>query len=311
MKIINNNFDNIENFENFDFDDFIKKITKFITNYNLSEEEISKIYTDLLNTIIEYTNGKEYATKYNGDISKKKYPSHAGAFHTLVDQIKNDDGFQVTSGIVLRSNIKNNLHIFTHELFHASSEKRTLTYNKNNILYTKSGFKLYYWNLEDELINKEHNYNALTEGITEMLTQEFLKEKGSNNYLFQVILAKILTKYDKTIIKTYFSRDDQKIILFSNKFDELQSTMSSIEFANIPQFIFYDKDLIFKTLKACIEYNMNYCKQMNIPFEKEWIIELVSELDNDINYELENGSYVEMVNEIFNQLKNTSSLHII
>jgi hypothetical protein len=307
MKIINNNFDSMENVENFDFDEFIKQITKYIASYNLREEEVSQIYVDLLNTVIEYSDGKEYVTRYNGAIKNRKYPSNASAFHTLVDQVRTDNGFEVSSGIVLRSKIRNNLHTFVHEFFHASSEKRTLTY-KNNVLYTKGGLSLSYWDQEDELINGEYRFRALNEGVTEMLTQAFLNEKGQNNYLFQVVLAKILTKYDSTVIKAYFSREESAIISFSNKFNELQNTMTSSDFANTPQFIFNDKDLIFRTLKACIQYSINYCKQMNIPFEKEWIFELASELDNDINYELENNSYTEIVNEIFNQtLANVSS----
>ena len=307
MKIINNKFENIENIENFDFDSFIKQMTKYIASYDLSEEEVSQIYLDLQNTIIQYTDGKEYMTKYDGIIKNNKFPSHAAAFHTLANQVKTDNGFEVSSGLFLRSNIRNNLHVFVHEFFHASSEKRSLIYD-NNVLYTKSGVILKYWDKEDNLINSEYNFRALNEGITEMLTQDFLNEKGKNNYLFQVVLAKILSKYDSSVVKAYFSREENAIISFSNKFNELQNAMTSKEFATISQFIFDDQDLIFRTLKACIEYSINCCKQMNIPFEKEWIIELASELDNDFNYELENNSYTEIVNEIFNQtLANVNS----
>ena len=82
-------------------------------------------------------------------------------------------------------NIRNNLHIFTHEFFHASATKRILIY-KNDVIYTKGGFCLNYWDQKDNLINQEYNFAALNEGITEMLTQGFLNNKGKNNYIFQV-----------------------------------------------------------------------------------------------------------------------------
>ena len=301
MKIINNNFDNIENFENFDFESFIKKITKYISSFGLEEDRVSQIYIDLLNTVIEYSGGVEYAIKYNGAVNKRKYPSYASAFHTLVELIKTDDGINVSSGIVIRNNIKTNLHIFVHEFFHASSEKRILMYD-NNLFYTKAGFSLNYWNKEEKVINGEYDFGALNEGITEILTQGFLNEKGQNNYLFQVVLAKMLCKYDSSIIEAYFSREDTEILAFANKFNELQDTMQSSEFAKLPIFIIYDEDLIYKALKSCIEYSFNCCKEMNIPFEKEWIIELVSQLDESLDYKLDNNSYVEMANAIIEQI---------
>lgn len=302
MKIINLDFEEIGNFQNIDFDSIIKQMVKYMADFNLSKEELEEIYIHLKNTIIQYTDGKIGSGKYDGIISKRRLSSANAASHTLIDQIKTDDGFKVTSGIYVKESIHKKIRDLIHELFHAASTKSILTFNNDNILYSKTGFSLHYWDENDDLVSDEYNYRFLNEGVTEMLTLDHTHEE-IDVYELNVVVARILSKYDPMIVKAYFSRNDELIKQFTARFNELQSTITSQFFAKLPPSDIYDPDLISNILKACVEYSINYCQQMNIPFDKEWVLETVSVLDKSCDFLLENGTYVELVSSFLEKGK--------
>lgn len=303
MKYIDNNYEYMNKNEiNFDIENHYKKMLNFISELGIKKELLLQMYYDSLSFIIQFTNGIEYKTKYNGNINNRKFLNHAGAFATLMEQEQSDIGFKIVPGICLRNkDVKNNIHIFTHESFHAFSEKTDLPYDENGINYAKSGMKIIYYDRNDEMVNDKYTPTGLNEGITELLTRHFLGETGNRNYLFQVVITKILSSNDLSLFESYFSRDDQDVINFFTKFENTQDILSSEDLINISPNIITDKNLIYKYLESAISYDLNIIDDEKKEEEITIIKNIVSELDKDINYRLDNGTYLEMVDEIISK----------
>ena len=280
----------------------IRNMIDFISKYGLSKEKLENIYKDLLNTIIVFSNGGKYTSINCGEIKLRIMPKYASALHTIIEQQKDEFGFQMFSGVVLRNeDIMSMKHSFIHELFHAASTKRTLRFDNEKNVITKGGIGYIKWDKYDNIIESRTNA-ALTEGITEMLTQELLGEKGYNQYLLQVIMAKLLSKYDDQLIKEYFSRDEKSVYDFYNRFFEMQTTLTLEEFNNMSQFNIDNKEEICKIIKACIEYCMSITNNKGIVINPEEIISVVSELDKSLDYKLFDfnySDYAQQVIEIF------------
>lgn len=305
MKYIDNNLNRIDKNEiDFDIENYYKNMISFVENLGIEKELALQIYYDSLSFILEITDGKKYQTKYNDTINTYSFPNNVGAFATLLDQKQTEDGFIVTPGICLRSNnINRDKHIFTHESFHAFSYKTDLLYNEKGINYTKTGMKIMYYDRKDELINAKYNATGLNEGITELLTRKFLKENGNNPYHFQVIIAQIISSNDNSIFKSYFSRNDKDVIEYFNKFESNQYIMSGDELINMPKDIIVDINSLRHYLEAAISYDLNLVSEDRLEEEFVKIKSIVSELDLDLDYCLESGSYVDMVDDIIYKLK--------
>lgn len=303
MKYIDNNYVHINKDEiNFDIENHYKTMLDFISTLEIKQDLILQMYYDSLSFIIQFTNGVEYKTKYNGTINNHKFLNYAGAFANLMEQQQTEDGFKITPGICLRNKaIENNVHIFTHESFHAFSEKTELPYDENGINYAKSGLKVIYYNRNDEMINNKYTPTGLNEGITELLTRNFLGETGNKNYLFQVVMAKVLSSNDISLFESYFSRNDQDVINFFTKFENTQDILSADDLINMAANIIADQSLIYKYLEGAITYDLNRIDDDQKEAEIIKIKNIVSELDKDLDYRLDNGSYIEMVDEIISK----------
>lgn len=306
MNYINNKLERIHKEDiNFDIENHYKNMISFIECLGINKELVLQIYYDSLGFIIQFTDGAEYKTKYNGVVNSHKFPSHAGAFATLIEQQQCEDGFKVIPGICLRNkDVNRNLHVFTHESFHVFSDKTELPYNEKGINYSKSGLKVIYYNRKDEMINSKYNATGLNEGITELLTRKFLNEKGNNQYLFQVIITQIISSNDSSIFEAYFSRNDGEVINFFEKFENIQDIMSGDELVNMSPNIILDKDIIYHYLNAAITYNLNLVSEEKFEEEIFKIKNIVSELDKDRDYRLDSGSYIDMVNDIISKRHN-------
>lgn len=302
MKIVNENFEEIDAVEKFDFNECIKNIIKYISHYEIDSNLLKQMYIEGQSIIIEYTSGGKYSVCDNGKIRSFTIPSTTGAFETLLNVEYEDKGIKVTPGIGLRSKINSNIHNFVHELFHALSTRANLPYDEKGIYYIKNGLKVKYYNKDDEVVNSDYDFTALTEGVTELLTGSYLKERGRNDYHFQVIFSKILSSNDNSIFKAYFSRDDKDVIDFVNQFENNQSTMKLNNLSSMPKYIITDQNLIYKYLKSAIEYDLKFTPEENRNIELENIKKIVSELDEDLDYMLDEGSYIDIFDRIVSEL---------
>lgn len=302
MKFINNKFETVEYQEELDINKYILKIIQFINKLGLENEIISQIYLESDELILEYTDGKTYEEKYNGEVGQHKIPSSAAAFCTLIEQKRTENGFMVIPGIVLRNRISDNLHIFTHELFHALSSRMYLPYDNNGINYTKSGFIISYYDKEDNQVGLGLKLMGLTEGMTELMTRMFCNEKGENYYHFQLILCSIILNSDNSLINAYFSRNDNDVKLFIEKILNNQSTLNFQDLVNLPKNIIFDKNIIYKYLKGFIEYSLNVIPTERLDSQIEDIKNIVSELDNDLDYSFNDEYYSSLVNQIIEEL---------
>lgn len=305
MKYIDNNYEYINKNEiNFDIENHYKKMLDFMSKLGIKEELLLQMYYDSLSFIIQFTNGIEYKTKYNSNINNHKFLNYAGAFATFMEQEQSDVGFKIIPGICLRNrDIEKNVHIFTHESFHAFSEKTELPYDQNGINYAKSGLKVIYYNRNDEMVNNKYTPTGLNEGITELLTRNFLGETGNRNYLFQVVIAEILSNNDTSLFETYFSRNNQDVINFFTKFENTQNILSGQDLINMSPNIITDENIIYKYLEGAITYDLNIVDAEKKEEEITKIKNIVSELDKSLDYRLDNGSYLDMVNEIIIKLQ--------
>lgn len=302
MKFINNKFEKVEYQEEINVNKYILKIIQFINKLGLENEIISQIYLESDELILEYTDGKTYEEKYNGEVAQHKIPSFASAFCTLIEQKRTENGFMVIPGIVLRNRISDNLHTFTHELFHALSNRMYLPYDNNGINYTKSGFIIEYYDKEDSQVGLGLKLTGLTEGMTELMTRMFCNEKGKNDYHFQLILCSIILNSDNSFINAYFSRNDNDVKLFIEKILNNQSTLNFQDFVNLPKNIIFDKNVIYKYLKGFIEYSLNVIPTERLDSQIEDIKNIVSELDNDLDYSFNDEYYSSLVNQIIEEL---------
>ncbi len=269
----------------------IKNIVEYISHFGLSSDELEEIYKDMLDTRIVFSDGGNYTSINCERISTRTIPQHAAALHTIIEQQKDEFGYQIFSGVVLRNpNIIAMWHSFVHELFHAASSKRFLKFDNEKKVVTKDGIGFIKWDKYDNIIEARKNL-ALTEGITEMLTQGLLKEKGKNPYVLQVIMAKLLSKYDDQLIKDYFSRDEKSVDDFYSRFAEMQTILTTEEFNDISSLNINNQDEICKILKSCIEYCVSMANSKGIVVNPDEIVSIVSELDKSMDYKLPDFNY--------------------
>lgn len=304
MKYIDNNLEEInESSVDFDIDAHYKKMLAFLNELEIDENTILDIECDSLNYIIEYTDGKEYKVLYNNETFPLKFPSNAAAFACLIEQVQTSKGFSVKPGICLRSkNIRGQLHQFTHESFHTLSTKTDLPYNDEGINYTKCGLEITYYNTNDEVISKDYCATGLNEGVTELLASIFLGDRGSASYEFQVIIAQIITSINKSLFQAYFSRDDTKVINFLDSFEKNQNIITKEELTNMTKNVIFDVDSITKYLKAAIAYDLSHASDELLESEVNKIKEYVKPLDESLDYMLDSGTYVEMVDNIVEEI---------
>ena len=302
MRFINNKFEKVEYQEELDVKKYILKIIQFINKLGLENEIISQIYLESDELILEYTDGKTYEEKYISEVAQHKIPSSASAFCTLIEQKRIENGFMVIPGIVLRNRISDNLHTFTHELFHALSNRMYSPYDNNGINYTKSGFIIEYYDKEDNQVGLGLKLTGLNEGMTELMTRMFCNEKGKNDYHFQLILCSIILYSDNSLINAYFSRNDNDVKLLIEKILNNQSTLNFQDLVNLPKNTIFDKNVIYKYLKGFIEYSLNVIPIERLDSQIEDIKNIVSELDNDLDYSFNDEYYSSLVNQIIEEL---------
>ena len=303
MIIINEKYEEIPSKDNFDIESFTRDLLEFVSKLGVADDLIEQIYLQSKDIIIEYTNGIEYAQKYNGETIISKFPRNAGAFSSMLDQTQSESGFEVKYGISLRSNIVADMHVFIHEFFHFLSSKTKLPYNDDGILYSKSGFNINYYNQKDELVNSDFCFRALTEGTTELLARLYCNDGHTDSYPFQVLFAEIIADNSNNLFKAYFSRDDQDVINFIRDFEARQTAITSSEIADMSTSNIYNYDMIYKYLKGAIEYNLSFVAAEEIDDQMSKLRDMVSTLDEQLDLMLDECTYAELFDEIANEIR--------
>ena len=271
----------------------------FLKSIGVKEEILTQINKDYQDSIIEIINGEKYKVKYNGDIYEYDFPRSVRAASNYIEQERVENGFRLKPGIVLRDkNIEKFKHVFTHESIHMFAIKTELPYDNRGINYSKCGAGIVYYNQDDQPINKDLDAKGLNEGITELLTQKYMNDKDINIYELQTIIARIMTRHNRSLINAYFSRNDQDMKEFYKDFDERQSFITSKDLISMPENIITDKEQVCSLLEGAISYNLSFVPQEKIEKEAEKLKDILSSLDRSLDYGTDSFSYTELPDRV-------------
>lgn len=280
---------------------------EFLKNEGISDSVLNEIKNSTEDLIVQYSKDNIYSVIYKGEVKKFKYPSSAAAFAYLAEFKLFDDHYEVTPGICLKG--ENNFHNLAHEMFHVLSQNKILKMDENKNFYRKIGVAMPKYDI-DENETSEYKATGLNEGITELLASKFTGQY-TDTYNLNTVVADILIGLDRDLLDAYFSKNEDDVINFFDKFEKYQNVINKNELINMSKDVIYDEDLIKKYLMSAIEYDLNFAKSKEkLDSEKERIINIVSRLDNDLYYN-ETGEpvYSTFVSE-FLETKNFNQISI-
>lgn len=306
MEIVNYNFEKIENNDDINLEIYILKMVKFVAGLGIDKETINQIYSDLKEFVCEYASGDGYYTNISDGIKEKaKLDSSIAACAGSIKYLKSDGKVIFTPGLVLRVKAKDSIHTFTHEAFHALSMRTTDYYDENGGCNTKIGLSITKYDKNEKCIEEE--CDALNEGMTELLTRGYCKNRGKYAYQLQVVICKIISNVDTSIINAYFSRNESDVYDFLNKFEENQTTLSAQDLKDMSKDVIYDKELVYKYLKGVVEYNLNLTPDDKKEEQIEKLKKIVRELDNH-DYWISDQSYVDYIDKIVKEINSDKTM---
>ena len=254
---------------NENYNQMFNQQVEFVLNLLGNNEKYTNIIKNRLdNTIlIECDAKKGYRVcRQNDKLIKLKFSNNAGAFVGYAKQVLNNSGWDITNGVYIRkgaydmSNPETSRKTLPHEIFHTLSCNVEANFDQEGYCYTKSGFKVFKYDKDDNEIDVGLNAKLLTEGTTEMLANMFNNTLEPHAYSFSVFIARILNcaKTKPSLLEAYFSDDIKDIQAFVNTFDKSQTSVTAKDLINAhtSELIWKEKDCP-KLIKGCLQYTIN------------------------------------------------------
>ena len=291
MIVIDNDFNKKEQSTN--YETIYNKIIEYLKNRIDNNEILSSIIEESSGIIIQETDGEKYSIKLpNGSIRKNNLSRSSGAIRTNMVIELNGNELSILPGIALRPNYTN--HQLIHELIHAMSSNQHNYFN-NNIVYTKIGTKINYYDqkLDDYYMENNPSSDGLNEGITELITSEITNEYNGIYAPF-VIASKLLMTDNNLLLNAYFSKDLTDLKKFYEDLEEKQSIITRVDLCNLSSKEM-DVKALAKVVAGAMEYNKSYYGELN----KEEYVNMIRYLDE--SYMLDNGSWSDLIESFENQ----------
>lgn len=277
MKLYNRNLEEIkDNSRENRMQALVNQVIDFLTReYSIDKQFLQEKAEKI--AFVERESAETYFVEYNG---RKDELSNVGAESFVTHKKQEYDGEKWNFENAIYTSDINKDHTIKHELFHYFSDILSMEFNENGIGYDKSGIKIVGYDKDDKLVDDSIDATGLNEGITELLAQKLDKSSTlQNSYAYQVSIADILiNSKNQSLIKAYFSKDENEFKSFLKEFDKRQSTISSKDLVGLlanDSFDNINKDL----LKGCLEYTLSFCvSKEEFSMEKNRLIQIVENI---------------------------------
>ena len=255
----------------------VTEVINFLNNeYGIDRDFLHKKANEI--AFVEREPSESSFVEYNG---KKEEVRSEGAASFVTHKKQEYDGQKWNFENAIYTSDTNSEHTIKHEIFHYFSAVLSVEFNEKGIGYDKSGIELTGYDKSDRVVDSSVKASGLNEGITELLAQKLDNAKTlENSYAYQVSIADILiNSKDKSLIKAYFSKDENSFKSFLQEFEKRQNTISSDELVRITPNESFD-NLNRDLLKGCIEYSLSFCKtKEDFNIEKNRLLPIIDNIE--------------------------------
>ena len=283
MKIIDSSFKEYPDTNN-SFNDIFNQTIDFLKTRITDEQLLNQIIENSDHSLIQLTDGKTYTILAEGKLRTNNYKNSASAFKTNMAISVNDKELSIIPGVALRPNY--NKHQLVHEQLHVLSSNQHNYFDENEIVYTKVGTKIDYYDktLNDYNMEGNPSSDGLNEGITEYLASVITNEY-TGSYPGYVAVASILMSCNNDLLNAYFSSDPKDLEHFYDDLEQCQSVITRNDLCKLNSNEMNDDELL-KIIVGGVKYNEAYDNQIDI-------IGISNYLDKF--YMLDSGSWQDLI----------------
>lgn len=313
MKIYNRQLEKIED-EGLQqrVSEIMRKVQNFLVqNYGLESQTLEKRAQELSIVTFSKKDDQTYIKTFDGKPKELPISTFHVAWHGQKSQRYDGDMCYFEDAIFIDATYTDDEfeHTFAHEFFHHLSSDSEMKFDENGHALYKTGVSIGSYDRNDNLVSRESI--ALTEGITEALTIQYMEGRGLESYIvFNKIATILMNRKHPKILEAYFSNNKNKVEEFYKDFEARQEIVSSEELKNLyydakgPNAYFpIDKPINANLIRGCLEYSLSYCENMEqLIAERRRLLPIFKSMANDpnIEYSDENFDIREMVNSVFN-----------
>ncbi len=286
MKLYNRELEEIENTEQYaSVENIIKKQIEFLVQTYGIDEKLLQDRAEGLAVIERSSGDKTYFVEYKGEKQELPNSLTAAAFVTTKRQDYDGEKWKFENGIYMSDS--NREHTVIHELFHFLSKIQEMSFDENDVGYSKSGTLIEGYDRDDNIVDISLQARGLNEGITELLTTKVDVGTKPDAYFFQSYIADILiSNKHKALLQAYFSSDKQDFERFIEEFESRQHSVSATKLIGMTADgqIIADSEL----LKGCLEYSLSFCKDMDeLKAERKRLLPIFKNMSENLNIEFD------------------------
>lgn len=231
----------------------------FVTEEYDIDEQLLRERSNSISVVEREMSEKFVTVEVNGVKQKIKAPGSAAAFAGTLIQSFDGTKWDFENAIFITDS--NDTHNVSHEVFHALSEKKEMTYDENGVGYTKKGISILGYDKSDNIVDSEYNAIGLNEGITELLAAK-MDGIAPTAYKAQAYLADIMiSDKNNSLVKAYFSNEDKDVKKFFDEFEKRQNKVSAKELVNLSKFAVDEMNV--SVLEGVLDYTLSYCNNMD------------------------------------------------
>lgn len=289
MKIYNSKMELIEKPER---ESEIAKILdseiSFVTEEYDIDEQLLRERSNSISVVEREMSEKFVTVEVNGVKQKIKAPGSAAAFAGTLIQSFDGTKWDFENAIFITDS--NDTHNVSHEVFHALSEKKEMTYDENGVGYIKKGILILGYDKSDNIVDSDYEAKALNEGVTELITSK-MDGIAPTAYKSQAYLADIMiSNKDKSLVKAYFSNDEKDVKQFFEEFERRQNKVSAKDLINMSQYAIDGMNV--NILEGVLDYTLSYCNNMDeLTNERARLLKIFAAINREPEIEFDDESF--------------------